>query len=161
MTARLLSSAEINRLTSSIIGCAISVHRSLGPGMLESTYQLCLAAELRHFGLHVAEQVPVAIRYRHIAVECAYKMDLLVERLVAVELKAVAALDPVHTSQVLTYLRWTGLEIGLLVSFNVNVMAQGGIRRVVLGGRLAKPSAPSAGSEPSASSSTAPPRSSP
>ena len=102
----------------------------MGPGLLEKTYEICFAAELRHLGLRVERQVPVPIVYRDVRVDCAYRIDLLVERELVVELKVVEALAAVHTSQVLTYLRLTGLHVGLLLNFNVRILPAGGIRRV-------------------------------
>ncbi|MEJ2187423.1 MAG: GxxExxY protein [Gemmatimonadota bacterium] len=121
---------EINPLTGQVIGGAIAVHRALGPGLLEKTYETCLAAELRHVGLRVECQVPVPIVYRDVRVDCAYRIDVPVERELVVELKVAETLAPVHTSQVLTYLRLTGLHVGLLLNFNVRVLPAGGIRRV-------------------------------
>jgi GxxExxY protein len=120
----------INPLTRRVIGAAITVHRFLGPGLLEKTYETCLAAELRHLGLQTECQVPVPVVYRDVQVDCAYRIDLLVERRLVVELKVAEALAPVHTSQVLTYLRLAGLNVGLLLNFNVRILPAGGIRRV-------------------------------
>jgi GxxExxY protein len=120
-----------NPLTSKIIGAAITVHRQLGPGLLESAYEACLAAELRHGGLRVARQVPVPLVYRDVRLDVGYRMDLLVEDEVVVELKVVSELAPVHTSQVLSYLRLSGLRAGLLFNFNTDALAAGGIRRIL------------------------------
>lgn len=133
-------SDEINGITGRIIGGAISVHRHLGPGLLESTYEACLDAELRYLGLRVERQVPVRVVYRDVALEVAYRIDMLVERLVVVELKVVSKLCPVHVSQLLTYLRLRGLEAGLLLNFNVDALVNGGIKRVVTGGAVRRPS---------------------
>lgn len=122
---------EINPLTHAVIGGAIAVHRFLGPGLLESTYETCLAAELRHLGLRFERQVPLSLVYRDVRLDRAYSMDLLVERQLVVELKVVAALAPVHVSQVLTYLRLARLRVGLLLNFNVPALSAGGIRRVL------------------------------
>lgn len=130
----------INALTERIIGAAITVHRHLGPGMLESTYEACLAAELRHLGLEVERQVAVPIVYRDIQLEAGYRIDLLVDRTVVVELKAVEKLAPVFVSQVLTYLKFKNLEAGLLFNFNTPILAKGGIKRIVLGGVVRRPS---------------------
>lgn len=133
---------EINGLTRRIIGGAISVHRALGAGLLESTYQACLLGELRHLGLGVAQQVPVRVEYRGVQLDVAYRMDMVVEGAVVVELKAVARLERVHVAQVATYLRHTGLHAGLLFNFNVDALAAGGIKRVVHGGNVRRPSEP-------------------
>ena len=142
----------INKITSDIIGAAIQVHRYLGPGLLESSYKTCLSAELRHLGLRVEREKAVRIRYRDVNLTCAFRIDLLVERTVVVELKVADKLAPVHVSQVLTYLRFGGYQVGLLFNFNVDALAAGGIRRVVYGHNIPKPSDPSVSPELSASS---------
>jgi GxxExxY protein len=119
-------------LTGEIIGAAIEVHRRLGPGLLERTYQLCFRAELGYRGISVACQVPLPVTYRDIRLECGYRIDLLVEETVVVELKVVERLAPVHVSQVLTYLRFAELRVGLLFNFNVQALAAGGVKRVLL-----------------------------
>ncbi len=121
---------EVDPLTGKIIGAAITVHRHLGPGLLESTYGACLAAELRHLGLGVERQAVVAIDYRDLRLERAYRIDILVEHTVVVELKVAAALAPIHVRQLLTYLRLADLHVGLLFNFDVEALAAGGIRRV-------------------------------
>lgn len=118
-------------ITSSIIGGAIEVHRFLGPGMDERTYEMCMGAELKARGHHVERQVRVPVRYRGIYLERAFRMDLLVEGCVVVEVKAVSALAPVHVSQVLAYLRFANLDVGLLFNFNVDVLAVGGWKRIL------------------------------
>ena len=143
-----MKGSAINRLTGRIIGAAIEVHRRLGPGLLESTYAACMIAELRSLGLHVERQVPVRVVYRDVDLECGYRIDLLVEQRVVVELKAVAALDRIHVSQVLTYLRLGGYEIGLLLNFNVVTLKAGGIRRVILSASSADPPRPLRNSVP-------------
>jgi GxxExxY protein len=124
------SEEELNRLSNTIIGCAIEVHQVLGPGLLESAYQQCLAWELRRHGLSVKEQVSVPIRYKELDVPNAYRPDILIEDELIVELKAVDEIDPVHIAQMLTYLKVNGLRLGLLLNFNVEVMKKG-IKRVV------------------------------
>jgi GxxExxY protein len=124
------SEEELNRLSNTIIGCAIEVHRVLGPGLLESAYQQCLAWELRRHGLSVKEQVSVPIRYKELDVPNAYRLDILIEDELIVELKAVDEIEPVHIAQMLTYLKVNGLRLGLLLNFNVEVMKKG-IKRVV------------------------------
>ncbi len=118
-------------LTEQIIGAAMEVHRALGPGLLESAYQACLAREftLRH--LPFEKEKPVPVEYKGVNLDCGYRMDFVVADKVVVELKAVEALEPVHEAQLLTYLRLTGYKIGLLLNFNVQVLRQG-IRRRVL-----------------------------
>ena len=124
---------EVNRLTGQIIGAAIRVHEELGPGLLESVYEQCLAMELRENGLSVETQVPVPIVYRgrQIAKE-GFRLDLLVENTVVVELKSVEEMKPLYGKQLLTYLRLAGKEIGLLINFNVPLLKDG-IERVVNG----------------------------
>jgi GxxExxY protein len=118
-------------ITDRIIGGAIDVHRYLGPGMLEHTYEVCLEAALRQRGLHVQRQVPVRVRYLDIDLDRGYRIDMLVQREVIVELKVVAKLAPVHVSQVLSYLRLANLNVGLLFNFNVEALAAGGWKRVL------------------------------
>jgi GxxExxY protein len=113
-----------------VIGSAIEVHRALGPGMLESVYQKCLGRELALQGLDCREEVPLAVHYKGLDFEAPFRLDLLVEGKVIVELKAVERIPPVHEAQLLSYLRLAGLKLGLLVNFNVPVM-KSGIRRIV------------------------------
>lgn len=120
-----------NRITEGIIGAAIEVHREVGPGLLESAYEACLAHELAARGLQLERQVPLPVRYKGVELDCGYRLDLVVEGAVIVELKAAKALEPIHTAQLLTYLRLSGLRVGLLLNFNVPVLKQG-IKRVVL-----------------------------
>ncbi len=121
---------EANRLSNVIIGAAIRVHRELGPGLLESAYETCLAYELSDQGIQVERQVPRPVVYRGITLDCGYCLDLLVEDLVIIELKAVDALQPIHTAQLLTYLKLQNLWLGLLINFNVPILKQG-IKRLV------------------------------
>lgn len=123
--------AAINALTYKIIGCCMAVHSALGAGLLESAYMACLVVELRAAGLHVEVGVKVPIVYKGITVQCGYKLDLLVEGTVIVELKAVEALHPVHEAQLVTYLKLTGKPIGLLVNFNVPLLKNEGIVRKI------------------------------
>ena len=124
--------SHVNRITSSVIDSAIEVHRELGPGLLESTYQACLAWELRDRGHRVASEVSVPIRYKGEFVRAGYRMDLLVDHLVVVELKVVQKIIPIHRSQVLSYLRLARRPVGLLINFNVPRLTDG-VRRIVLG----------------------------
>lgn len=118
------------QITDAIIGAAIEVHRHLGPGLLESAYEACLAFELGVRGLKVARQLQLPVRYKDINLDCGYRVDLLVEDAVIVELKVVDKLEPIHDAQLLTYLRLSGCQIGLLRNFNTAVLRQG-IRRLV------------------------------
>jgi len=122
--------SSVNALSGKIIECAIAVHRALGPGLLESAYLACLAAELRHAGLRVDVGVKVPILYRGLKLNCGYKLDLLVEGTVVVELKAVATMLPVHEAQLVTYLKLTGKPLGLLLNFNVPMLKDGIVRKI-------------------------------
>lgn len=116
--------------TPAIIGAAIEVHRALGPALLESAYRTCLAHELRTRGLEVQEEKPLSLAYKGVNLECSYRADLIVQDTVLVELKAQEALHPIHESQLLTYLKLTGLKVCLLINFNVPLLRDG-IRRIV------------------------------
>lgn len=120
-------------LTHSIIGAAIEVHRTLGPGLLESAYEECIARELTLRGLSFERQKALPVVYKEVKLECGYRVDLLVEGRVIVELKSVEALAPVHDAIVLTYLRLSGAPIGLLINFNVAVLKDG-LKRFILDG---------------------------
>ena len=118
-------------LTGRIIAVGMKVHRALGPGLLESAYEACLAYELAERGMHVERQKPLPLTYCGVELECGYRLDLLVERAVIVELKAVDQLEPIHHAQLITYLRLSGYKVGLLMNFNVAVLHKG-IRRLLL-----------------------------
>jgi GxxExxY protein len=120
-----------DELTRRIIGCAISVHRILGPGLLESAYEECLCYELRTAGLAYARQVPLPVCYGEVILDCAYRLDIVVEGQVILELKAVDELLPIHEAQMLTYLRLRKLRRGLLINFNVRLL-RNGIKRIIL-----------------------------
>jgi GxxExxY protein len=113
-----------------VIGAALMVHRHLGPGLLESAYEACLAFELRERGLHVVTQQPLPIVYKGIRLDAGYRLDMVVERTLILEIKAVEQLDRVHLSQMLSYLRLANCRIGLIINFNVPMLKQG-IRRMV------------------------------
>jgi GxxExxY protein len=125
---------EINEITKEIIGAAIEVHKALGPGLLESVYEVCLVYELGKRGLRVEAQKSIPVVYGEIQIEVAYRVDLVVEECVLVEIKAVQKLEHIHEAQLLTYLRMTGAPVGLLINFNVPVL-RAGIQRVVNGFR--------------------------
>ena len=116
---------EINQITEKIIGCAIEVHRRLGPGLLESLYEECLAFELLNAGFTLEKQKPMPVVYKEIRLECGYRIDILVENTVVLELKSVDSIIPVHEAQILTYLKLAGKNIGLLINFNVPVLKNG------------------------------------
>ena len=120
---------RLNDLTERIIGAAIEVHRELGPGLLESTYEACMLFELAERGLSVDRQKALPVVYRGVRIDCGYRIDLLVEDLVIVELKAVADLQPIHEAQLLSYLKLSGRHVGLLINFNVKLL-KNGIRRL-------------------------------
>lgn len=122
----------IDSLTKGIIGDAIMVHRELGPGLLESTYEFCLAALLSRRGWKAERQVPMPVIFQEERLECGYRLDLLVENRVVVEVKTVAKLEPVHFAQLMTYLKLSGCEVGLLINFNVTRLTDG-LRRIVRG----------------------------
>lgn len=121
---------DVNEISEQIIGAAIAVHRALGPGLLESTYETCLAHELSVRGLRVQRQLVLPLIYKGVHVDRAYRIDLLVEDRVVVELKALTQDLPVHEAQLLSYLRLSGRQVGLLINFHVRQLTQG-VRRVV------------------------------
>jgi GxxExxY protein len=129
-TAMLTDPFDTNRITSTIIGCAIRVHRATGPGLLESAYAPCLVYELRQVGFPISLQHPIPLVYRGIELETSYRADMLVEDLVLVELKSVESLASIHTAQMLTYLKLLKKPVGLIINFNVPVLKDG-IKRVV------------------------------
>ena len=123
---------EINSLTEIIIGSAIEVHRALGPGLLESAYEQCLCHELSLRKISFERQVHLPVRYKGILLDCGYRIDILVDKRVVAELKAIDRLAPVHDAQLLTHLRLGGWQVGLLINFNVELLVDG-IRRKVMG----------------------------
>ena len=116
---------ETNEITKTIIGAAIEVHRTLGPGLLESTYEACLFYELDQMGLYVERQVELPVRYKKVSLNVGYKIDLLVENQVIIELKSVKELLPVHIAQIITYLKISNTSKGLLMNFNVAKLIDG------------------------------------
>ena len=120
---------NINEVTGEIIRGAMRIHSALGPGLLESAYQACLAFELRNRGLHVVTQARLPVMYNGVRVDVGYRIDLLVDGLVIVELKTVAKLLPIHQAQILSYLKLSNLRIDLLINFHV-VHLKDGIRRI-------------------------------
>jgi GxxExxY protein len=121
---------RLNEITGTIIGAAIEVHRALGPGLLESAYEACLAHEIAEQGLSVESQKPLPLIYKSIRLDCGYRLDLLVENTVIVEIKSVDTLLPIHTAQLLSYLKLADLQVGLLINFNVEIL-KNGVRRIV------------------------------
>jgi len=122
---------EINEITREIIGCAIEVHKILGPGLLESAYEECMIFELQNSGLRVESQKPVPVIYKERKLDYGYRIDILVEDVVLIELKSVDAFNPVHEAQILTYMKFAGKRIGLLINFNVTMLKYG-LRRYSL-----------------------------
>lgn len=120
----------INDLTGKVIGAAIEVHKALGPGLLESAYEECLCHEfkLRHFSFE--RQKDLSIDYKGVRLDCGYRLDIVVANMLIVELKACDSLQPIHEAQLLTYLKLTGLKVGLLINFNVPILKQG-IKRII------------------------------
>ena len=126
-----MNKTELNSLTEKIIGAAIEVHRHLGPGLLESAYATCLAYELEQLGLAVERQKTLPLVYKDIRLDQGYRLDLLVDKQVIVELKVVEQFTPVHEAQILSYLKFSGCQIGLLINFNVKLL-KNGIRRFIM-----------------------------
>ena len=122
-----MTGEEFENLSGEIIGAAIEVHRVLGPGLLESAYEDCLAWELTHKG---TRQTSIPVHYKELRIEDGYRVDMVINEAVIVELKCIDSFQPIHTAQVLTYLEMTGLKLGLLLNFKVDVM-RSGIKRVV------------------------------
>jgi len=118
------------QITGEIIGAAIEVHRELGPGLLESSYEICLARELELRGISFDFELPLPLEYKGVRLDCGYRLDLLVAGTVIVEVKSVENLAPIHDAQLLTYLKLTGVKVGLLINFNV-VVLKAGLKRLV------------------------------
>ncbi len=123
---------DLDRITQDIIGAAIEVHRALGPGLLESAYEACLTFELTERGHQVQAQKPLLLTYKKVKLDCAYRLDLVVDDKVIVEIKSVECLLPIHQAQLLSYLKLSGCKVGLLFNFNAP-MLKDGIMRVVQG----------------------------
>ena len=121
---------DINDLTGKVIGAAIEVHKFLGPGLLESTYEECLCRELELRKFFFERQKELPVEYKGVKLDCGYRLDILVENRLIVELKACESLQPIHEAQLLTYLKLTGIKVGLLINFNVPVLKEG-IKRLV------------------------------
>jgi GxxExxY protein len=124
---------HLNTLTQTIISAAITVHHELGPGMLESAYEACLAFELLERRLFVERQRALPLTYRGQTLDCGYRIDLLIEGLVVVEVKSIERFERVHEAQLLSYLQLSGCKVGLLINFNVKWLVEGGIKRRVNG----------------------------
>ena len=134
---------DLNKLTEAVIGAAIEVHREMGAGLLESTYEQCLCRELSLRGIAFECQKPLPVTYKGMKLDCGYRIDVLVEGVLVVEVKSVEKLAPIHEAQLLTYLRLSGCQIGLLINFNVEVLRLG-VKRMVNNFSESSSSAPSA-----------------
>jgi GxxExxY protein len=121
---------RLNAITERIISAAIEVHRALGPGLLESAYEACVSFDLIQSGLKVERQKPLPIAYRDVNLDCGYRLDMVIEDSVIVELKAVDQIAPIHRAQLLSYLRLSGCKVGLLINFNVPLLREGIVRVV-------------------------------
>ena len=122
---------EFDGLSKCVIGCAIEVHRELGPGLLESTYEQCLAYELCQAGISFRLQQPLPVNYKGVQLDCVYRIDVLAEDSLILELKSVEALLPIHEAQLLTYMKLANIKVGLLINFNVQLL-KSGIKQFVL-----------------------------
>jgi GxxExxY protein len=120
----------INELTEKVIGAAIEVHKSLGPGLLESVYEECLCYELGSRQIGYQRQIPVPIKYKKVNLDCGYRLDVVVENTIILELKSCERIESIHKAQLLTYLKLSGLKIGLIINFNVPVLKDGIVRMV-------------------------------
>ena len=121
---------KFDEISNKVIGCAIEVHRSLGPGLLESTYEQCLAREMDLSGIAFKLQSPLPVEYKGIKLDCGYRVDMLIEDKLIVELKSVEKTLPVHEAQILTYMKLANIQVGLLINFNVEKLKEG-IKRFV------------------------------
>ena len=122
---------EANEITQKIIGCAIRVHKTLGPGLLESAYEECLSYELLENGLSIKRQQTTPVVYKDIKLDCGYRIDILVENSVVIELKVVDEFNPVHEAQILTYMKFSNKHLGLLINFNAKLLKDG-IKRFIV-----------------------------
>lgn len=130
MSVDIASVRSPDQITEKIIGSAIAVHKALGPGLLESAYEECLCFELAEAGLEFKRQVALPVIYKGVKLDCGYRMDVVVEESVIIEIKAVERIVPVHEAQLLSYLKLTGIKVGLLLNFHVPVL-KSGIKRIV------------------------------
>lgn len=121
---------ELNKITEAVIGAAIEVHKHLGPGLLESAYRECLKYELLQRGHLALQEVPLPLIYKGLKLDCGYRLDLLVNDAIIVEVKSVSELSPIHEAQLLSYLKISGGKLGLLLNFNVKFLKHGGIKRL-------------------------------
>ena len=122
---------DFDKLSSKVIGCVIDVHKELGPGLLESTYEQCLAYELKLKAISFQQQYPLPVQYKGVHLDCGYRIDLIVEDEIIIELKSVEKVKDIHRAQLLTYMKLSGVKIGLLINFNTSKV-KNGIERFVL-----------------------------
>lgn len=123
---------QLNDLSGKVIGAAIAVHRALGPGLLESTYEACLAHELDQLGIRYERQMALPVVYKKVRLDCGYRLDFLIENTIVLELKAVDQVHPIHSQQLLSYLRISNHRLGLLINFNVEILHHG-VNRIING----------------------------
>ena len=122
---------EFDELSNKVIGCALEVHKNLGPGLLESTYQQCLAYELKQAGINFKMEVEMPVKYKSVNIDCGYRADILVENKIILELKSVEKLHPIHEAQILAYMKLSGIGVGFLMNFNVKLF-KNGLKRFVI-----------------------------
>jgi len=122
---------EFDELSRKVIGLSIEVHRELGPGLLENTYKQCLAYELSQAGINFQMEVELPVKYKNVLISCGYRIDLLIENNLIIELKSVDKIIPIHEAQLLTYMKLSGIKVGLLMNFN-EIVLKDGIKRFVL-----------------------------
>lgn len=122
---------DINKLSERVIGCAIEVHRTLGPGLLESAYEQCIAKEFQLAGIHFNRQATIPVNYKDLRLDCGYRIDFLVEDIILLELKSVEKISDIHKAQLLTYMKLTAAKLGLLINFNVKLLKEGLHRFIV------------------------------
>ncbi|MGR3983595.1 GxxExxY protein [Pseudoalteromonas sp. 1181_04] len=120
---------ETDLLTQKVIGCAIEVHKQLGPGLLESSYENCLIYELQQIGIKAVSQIELPVSYKGMEIDAGYRLDILIPDLLIIELKAIDKLAPIHSAQLITYLKLSGIKTGLLINFNVIKLVDG-IKRI-------------------------------
>jgi GxxExxY protein len=121
---------RLDQITHRIIGAAIEVHKILGPGLLESAYEACLAYELRQLGYKIEQQKPLPVIYKDVKLDCGYRLDLVVEDAVIIEIKAIEQIAPIHDAQLISYLRLADKRVGLLINFHVQLL-KNGVKRIV------------------------------
>lgn len=122
---------EINKLSNKVIGLAIEVHRNLGPGLLESVYQQCLSYELSENNVEFKSEYPIPVKYKKINIDCSFRADLIISDNIILELKATDKILPIHEAQLMTYMKITGIKVGLIINFNVKLLKNGIMRKIL------------------------------